>query len=322
LATVFDDAFGGSSADLDGRTPDTAGTSWAKNSFYPGGVIATISGGGRVRGNTASWQMYHASDDPGADDYAVEAVFYPATVALVYPLVMARMVTNDHTGYGVLYNKDTLAWELVRYNNTASSALGSFSQTLTPGQGYACKLTVAGVGATVSLEVFIDGVSRITASDTDALRLVARGRGGIANFGAATDSTGIHFDRFILTNGAAGDTTPPTLSSLAVPSAGTTLTATLSESGCVPASGTGGFTLGGTGATVASWAISGTTLTLTLSGTVYQGQAVTLSYDDATASDSIEDAAGNDLADISNAAVTNNSTQVAPVTSFYVIGFQ
>lgn len=108
-----------------------------------------------------------------------------------------------------------------------------------------------------------------------------------------------------------GDTTPPTLGTGTVPTGGVTLTATLSESGCTPASGTGGFTLGGTTATVASWAISGTTLTLTLSSTVYSGETVTLSYSRAATTDDIADAAGNFLADFSAAAVTNSSTQVA-----------
>jgi flagellar associated repeat protein len=105
-----------------------------------------------------------------------------------------------------------------------------------------------------------------------------------------------------------GDTTPPTLSSAAVPSAGSTLTATLSESGCTPSSGTGGFTLSGTLATVASWAISGTTLTLTLTGAVKQGETVTYSYARADTTDDIQDAASNFLADFSGDSVTNNST--------------
>jgi hypothetical protein len=114
---------------------------------------------------------------------------------------------------------------------------------------------------------------------------------------------------------AGGDVTPPTLGSLAVNTTGDELTGTLSESGCTPSSGTGGFTLSGTAATVASWAISGTTLTLTLAGTVYNGETVTLSYDDATASEAVADAADNLLADISAASVTNNSTVDAPAPS-------
>jgi hypothetical protein len=58
-------------------------------------------------------------------------------------------------------------------------------------------------------------------------------------------------------------------------------------------------------------------LTLTLTGTVYDGETVTVSYDDATALGPIADAASNPLADITDAAVTNNST-VAP--SYAVTG--
>lgn len=117
---------------------------------------------------------------------------------------------------------------------------------------------------------------------------------------------------FKAATGGGGDVTPPTLGSREVPTGGVTLTGTLNES-CTPSSGTGGFTLAGTAATVASWAIAGgTALTLTLSGTVYSGETVTLSYDRATTTDDIQDASGNFLANFSAASVTNSSTQVAP----------
>jgi hypothetical protein len=118
------------------------------------------------------------------------------------------------------------------------------------------------------------------------------------------------------------DTTPPTLSARTVASDGVTLTATLSESGCSPASGTGGFTLDGTVAAVTSWAISGTTLTLTLDARVYEWDTVTLSYARASTTDDIQDGAGNFLADFSDASVTNDSTQTEPLPSggFALIG--
>jgi hypothetical protein len=108
------------------------------------------------------------------------------------------------------------------------------------------------------------------------------------------------------------DSTPPTLDAPEVAVDGTTITATLSESGCTPTSGTEGFTLSGTNATVASWAISGTTLTITLSGTVLQGETVALSYN--TVDGAIVDAADNALASFDDVAVTNNSTVVPEIT--------
>jgi lysophospholipase L1-like esterase len=113
------------------------------------------------------------------------------------------------------------------------------------------------------------------------------------------------------------DVVAPTLSDFATNTAGTEITATLSEAGCTPTSGSAGFTLSGTDATVASWAISGTTLTLTLTDTVYEGETVTLSY--SAASGGIEDAANNALANITNAAVTNNSTINEPAGGIPVV---
>jgi hypothetical protein len=104
------------------------------------------------------------------------------------------------------------------------------------------------------------------------------------------------------------DTTPPTLSSPAVSSTGGRITATISESGCTPSSGTGGFTLYGTNAIVSSWSISGTTLTLNLNGRVLSSETVTYSYARADTTNDITDAATNYLADFSATAVTNNST--------------
>jgi hypothetical protein len=121
---------------------------------------------------------------------------------------------------------------------------------------------------------------------------------------------------------AATDTTPPTAGTWASNTAGTSITATLSESGCTPASGSGGFTLGGTSATVSSWAISGTTLTLTLSGALVYGETVTVSYDRANTTDDIADAATNYLANITTASVTNNkyATLTAGTASFVTSG--
>lgn len=120
------------------------------------------------------------------------------------------------------------------------------------------------------------------------------------------------------------DVTPPTASTWAAVAGGNQITATLSESGCVAngggTTGSGGFTLTGTPATVASWSISGTTLTLILTNLVYQGEIVTVAYARAGTTDDIKDAAGNFLADISATGVTNNSTQTGSGAGVGVAG--
>jgi hypothetical protein len=116
---------------------------------------------------------------------------------------------------------------------------------------------------------------------------------------SSTDATNLY-------NAFSSTGTTPTLASPTVPAAGSTLTATLNTSGCSPASGTGGFTLAGTTATVASWAISGTTLTLTLANVAEPGETITYTYAHAGASSPIVNGS-NQLADFSTVAVTNNS---------------
>lgn len=127
---------------------------------------------------------------------------------------------------------------------------------------------------------------------------------------------------FAVTNNSTQDLVLPTASGWATNTDGDEITATLSESGCLPTSGTGGFTLSGTSATVLSWAISGTTLTLSLTGAIAYGETVTVSYDDASTSDDITDGASNKLADISGASVTNNVPQplTAGTASFVASG--
>lgn len=124
-------------------------------------------------------------------------------------------------------------------------------------------------------------------------------------------STALRWDDLTITDLGAGPTAP-TLASPAVPGAGTTITATLSQSGCIPTSGTGGFTVSATGGavTVSGWAISGTTLTLTLSRTIFAAEVVTYSYDRATTTDDISESTGAQfLANFSGVSVSNNSTQ-------------
>jgi hypothetical protein len=109
-----------------------------------------------------------------------------------------------------------------------------------------------------------------------------------------------------------GDTTAPIVAAgWSTDVAGTTVEATLSEP-CVPGSGTGGFTLSGTSATVASWTIVDDLLTLTLTGAIAFGETVAISYTAATASSPIEDAAGNPLADFGPVSVANGVPEPEP----------
>ena len=65
------------------------------------------------------------------------------------------------------------------------------------------------------------------------------------------------------------------------------------------------YSLSGTSETVSSVSISGTIITLTLSGNIEMEDTVLVSYTSPSA-DPIQDATGNDVADLTNQVVTNN----------------
>ena len=113
------------------------------------------------------------------------------------------------------------------------------------------------------------------------------------------------------------DTTPPTLSSATIPSAGTSISLAFNEAVSVGAGGNGGWTItpSGGAATMSYASGSGSsTLVYNLNRTVNSGETGTVAY--TQPGNGIEDAAGNDLATIPSASVTNNSTQSAdPYTS-------
>lgn len=112
----------------------------------------------------------------------------------------------------------------------------------------------------------------------------------------------------------ASDTTPPTLSSAVVPSAGTTLVLTYDEN--VTATDESGFNLDSDGGSVTLSGLSGDgtdTHTYTLSRTVLDTETLNVDYD--SGAGSAVDDASNDLASFTDIAVTNNSSQTgAPPT--------
>lgn len=106
------------------------------------------------------------------------------------------------------------------------------------------------------------------------------------------------------------DTLVPTLVSATIPSAGTSITLVLSENCDVGAGGNGGWTLNTpTNAMTYSSGDGTNTYVYTLAATIYDSDTPTVSY--TQPGNGLEDVANNDLATISGAAVTNNSTQTS-----------
>ncbi|MCW8209511.1 hypothetical protein D8B24_21465, partial [Verminephrobacter aporrectodeae subsp. tuberculatae] len=114
------------------------------------------------------------------------------------------------------------------------------------------------------------------------------------------------------------DTTPPEFSSATV--TGSQLVISYTEANTLDATalaGNAGFAVSsaaGTAITVSGASVNATakTVTLTLSRTVAQGEAVSLSYTKPATGAVVQDAAGNDAADFSSRAVTNNTPDTTP----------
>ena len=113
------------------------------------------------------------------------------------------------------------------------------------------------------------------------------------------------------------DETAPTRQSAAVNAAGTKVTVTYDEALDDSNTPTGhSVKVNGVAASIASAAIVGATVELTMADTIYEGDTVLESY----APGNVTDEAGNALAAYSDQGVTNNSTQEIPtVTATYIV---
>ena len=210
--------------------------------------------------------------------------------------------------------------QLFRRAGGASVAIGpacTLAASLALQRWYRLSLRVEATAVSAALEDTVAGTtlhadgdfrvgSHLAVSGVDASPLTGVGLAGIGlNRKSTADYAWV--DDVELQD-LASDTTPPTVADWETTASGDGAIGSLDESGCTPATGSGGFTLAGTSATVDSWAIEGTTITLALAGAITAGEAVTLSYTAASAGVAIRDAAGNPLADFTAAAVSNTTS--------------
>lgn len=164
-----------------------------------------------------------------------------------------------------------------------------------------------------------DEVLVFSANADGSGNVVIEHRQGSGSSGSAYQNAGL------LSYGGAADTTAPTISSASVPTAGDTIAVQMSEAVQVGSGGSGGWTISLGDATISSAAVDGTDNTiinLTPSRTLLSGESFTIGY--TQPGDGFQDQAAtpNDLATLSGAAVTNNSSQVAQVPGISAITVQ
>ena len=168
------------------------GAAWAT---YPGYAVLGAVKTNRMRGTGSADYAYGiASGTPGSADYAVSA-----------DLVL---VTNTDDAFGLLARADDTVsagndtyyyaagqngagpdpWIIYKAVTGVFTELGSYSQANAGGTTYAVRLSLLGT----SLKLFLDGVERVSVSDS---AITAAGNTGYY-LQTSDDTTGFHLDNF------------------------------------------------------------------------------------------------------------------------------
>ncbi|MCW8208621.1 hypothetical protein D8B24_16690 [Verminephrobacter aporrectodeae subsp. tuberculatae] len=196
----------------------------------------------------------------------------------------------------------------------ATALAGNAGFTVSSTTGTAIAVSSASVNATAKT-VTLTLSRAVTQAETVTVSYAKPATGNGVQDEAHNNAT--DFNSRAVTN-TTPDTTPPVFSNATV--TGNQLVISYTEANTLDATaltGNAGFAVSGaagTAITVNSAAVNATakTVTLTLSRAVAQGEAVSLSYTKPTTGAVVQDAAGNDAADFSSRAVTNNTPDRTP----------
>lgn len=172
----------------------------------------------RLRCNSTTAIVVYANNfTPASADYSVEAdltiVSVPGSNGAVYG-VGGRCGTTAFTGYYTLLERASGAWRLVLYRGGSGTPLGTYA-TGTPvvGERHFISLNMKGN----DIKVFWNGVQRISVTAAGADIISATGVASIYLTGVSghiTDTTGVHMDRFFVSD----EESPPTTYSIYAPS--------------------------------------------------------------------------------------------------------
>lgn len=191
------------------------GATWAEQTTAATGSMV-VTDANRVRLATAGVnENYYSSGVPACNDYDVQTNFRVFTVvAGHFYSLWGRMQPSADTGYFVLYDVPSTQWSLHKVIASVDTVLGTpVTQALTPGATYSVKLELRPTVKTV----YINGVSIITSPDDTITGIGRGGFGGFVASPAPTNTTGIHYDDFTVTDYAGDcDPVPPVLTGVAV----------------------------------------------------------------------------------------------------------
>ncbi|WP_265707123.1 SwmB domain-containing protein [Verminephrobacter aporrectodeae] len=260
---------------------------------------------------TVAYQDSTPDDGKGIQDTANNRLAsFPTTEAVnnVLDMDAPQLITTGTTRPTANGNQLVLSFSDVN-NLSADPArkptVGDFTVLVAGAANAVTAVTVNGAAKTITLTLS-------TAVTPGQTATVAYTDSTPNDTSAIQDDRGNRLTGFAATEVNTPDTTPPVFSSAAV--RGNQLVISYAEAGTLDATalpGNAGFTVSttGTAITVSSAVVNGAakTVTLTLSRAVTQTETVKVSYTKPESGAVVQDAAGNDAANLSDRAVTNNT---------------
>ena len=229
-------------------------------------------------------------------------------VDTVAPIYNAASVNSLGTTLTLTYNESL---------NSTTALTGAFAVTVGGSPRSVSSVVVS--GSTVQLTL----ASAVQKGEVVTVAYNAPSSNTSATNNAIQDTDGndaVSLASTTVSNGSTYDVTPPSFVSASLGATGLVLTVTYNEDLNATTAATTDFSVlvDGSSATVASRAVSGSTVQLTMSTSISGSSAVTFAYNapssnSSTSNSAVQDTAGNDAASLSATSVTNNSTQGPPL---------
>jgi len=197
MTTYVNDTFTGSDGTLINAHTGETGATWAAGIGFTDPNVPRIFSNRLRGGTTAGSNIFFASGVATADGEYAEAVVQTITTAASFG-IFARGFANsggNARGYMAFYSSSAGVWKILRLDNTSTfTQIGSDATQALSVASHTIRVTVTGTGASVAIELKIDGSTVISTTDSTAGRITSFGSPGIYFDSTASDTAGTHID--------------------------------------------------------------------------------------------------------------------------------
>lgn len=211
MTTYVNDTFTGTDGTLLKAHTGELGATWTEGIGFPTTNQPQIDAYGRIRHKSGPASgVFFASGVATSDGEYVEAVVWTHTTAIGFG-ILARGHVNlagSARGYMGYYSSTVGVWKILRLDNSATFTQvgGTGTKALSAAAGHTVRVTVTGTGASVSIELIVDGTTVLTVSDTSGSRITTFGSPGVYFEGAIGAFAGTQIDTLIADSATASGT--------------------------------------------------------------------------------------------------------------------